>query len=251
MEFVLFWTDELSHKMGQSRASNFTEIGWSTAHDGKSGVSELKQAAFLARTLIHATKPSPCTLEMGLSSPDIAKHCSPHINGDTPDLKSIFVYDFQDDGPNPNNTENNFGIVHQDLTPKMGYSAFAQAAGVLRGATFAKWVRFGAQSISNAYIYRTPDGGSLLAMWTSEFVPTGSVKVPADMDYSHEGVTKGQLSLGLVGGGGLAQVALECREWDGHPCSLNPSSIEISNLPVYLKVALPPEQLVIRENNAA
>jgi hypothetical protein len=129
--------------------------------------------------------------------------------------------------------EQNFGLVTFDLAPKMGYSAFAQTAGVLRGSTFVKAFSFGRQSLANAYLYRVSANDGWLILWTSEYVPAGVMRASTDMNYQHEAFTRASVS---VSGGGAQPIIAECREWDGQPCDKTSNSIVISTMPVFLRV---------------
>jgi len=226
--FVSFWTDYISHLFKLVRGSNFTEIGWSTAHDGRQGVSEEKQAAYVSRSLLDASEPSACTRASGVASAIIDRGCAPTATAVIPDLRSLFVYDFEDDGSDPNNREHNFGLVRQDLTPKMSYSAYAQAAGVLRGTEFSTAVRFAQRSLARALLFRESTR-TWLVLWTAEFAPDGIAKSPADMQYPKDARTQSTVVIdGAVD---------ECREWDGHPCDIPADRhVQITNLPIYLRL---------------
>ena len=232
MDSVLFWLDYLDHTFKKEQSSHITEIGWASVNDGKDGVNDEKQAAFISRTLIHATKPSACTLDSGVQSPIISRRCSPSTTASLPDLKSIFIYDFQNDGVVATNHEQNFGLVHNDLTPKMSYSAYAQAAGLLRGATFFKAFNFDKASLANVYLYRLGTHDSLLVMWTSEYLPSGLVQSPGDLAYQHDGRT--QTSIAVSGTG--QQPEMICNEWDGHSCTVDRGNFAIGNLPVFVRL---------------
>ncbi len=232
MESVLFWLDYLDHTFEKVKSSHITEIGWASVNDGKDGVNDEKQAAFISRTLIHATKPSACTLDSGVQSAVIARRCSPIATASQPDLKSIFIYDFQNDGVVATNHEQNFGLVHNDLTPKMSYSAYAEAAGLLRGATFYKAFKFDKASLANVYLYRLGAHDSLLVMWTSEYLPGGPVRSPGDLAYQHDGRTQTNITLSGTG----QQTDFICTEWDGHSCTVDHGTLAIGNLPVFVRL---------------
>jgi trimeric autotransporter adhesin len=52
------------------------------------------------------------------------------------DVRHIFWYDFHDDGTDPGNTENNYGLIRNDwATPKFSYLAYRQMTAHLGGAT--------------------------------------------------------------------------------------------------------------------
>ena len=235
MDFVTFWLDALSHSFQKTTASNITETGWYTVLDGGNGVSESKQAAFTSRALIHATKPSACSMASATVTA-LPQKCTPQTSA-VPDLKSIFIYDFRDDGTNTTNPQDNYGLVHIDLTPKMAYSAYAQAAGSLRGGSFYKSFKFADGSLANAYLYRLNSTEGLLVMWTAEFTPSRIAKTSADLAYNREGITRATVSMNSLSTGVLLPAAaLQCREWDGHPCVIDPKSVAISNLPVFIRV---------------
>jgi polysaccharide biosynthesis protein PslG len=75
-----------------------TEIGWPSS-PASGNLSEQKQAAYLARTLL----------------------LSRRFNA----VQTVIWYDFVNDGTNPADKENNFGLVNLDLTPKPAYVAAA------------------------------------------------------------------------------------------------------------------------------
>jgi hypothetical protein len=237
--FVSFWTDYISHWFHLDRGSNFTEIGWSTAHDGREGVSDEKQAAYVSRLLIDASEPSACTRSSGISSRIIDAACTPTPSAVVPDLRSLFVYDFQDDGADADNREHNFGLVHADLTPKMSYSAFAQAAGILRGTEFADALHFAPHSLARALLFRDASR-SWLVLWTIEFAPDGIVKTAADLQIPRDRRTRTTVEIdGAVD---------ECRDWDGHPCEI-PADRRwtIANLPLYLRLPPGRSRIDVRE----
>jgi hypothetical protein len=93
----------------------FTEIGWSSATSGADyggGVgSEQAQASYMIRQYVQTIDFS------GL------------------DVQHLFWYNFHDDGTDPNNAENNYGLIHNDWkTPKFSYTAFQQMTSHLTGA---------------------------------------------------------------------------------------------------------------------
>ncbi len=80
-----------------------TEMGW-PSHIG--GLSERAQAGYVARTYIAALA--------------------------APAVRTVAWYDFREDGADPFYNEHHFGLVRQDLTPKIAYHAVA-AVGRLLG----------------------------------------------------------------------------------------------------------------------
>jgi hypothetical protein len=91
----------------------FTEIGWSSATSNGGGVgSEQAQASYMIRQYVESID------YFGL------------------DVKHVFWYNFHDDGTDPNNPENNYGLIRNDWrTPKYSYTAFQQMTSHLTGAT--------------------------------------------------------------------------------------------------------------------
>ena len=115
-----------------------TETGWPT-QTGPEGTSPDEAANFLARTIMLAR-----TL---------------------PFLHGVWWYDFQDDGVNPDRTQDNFGLVRTDLTPKPGFVALAAVT---------RWINE-AESFSRAKTadpvvmgtkFRIADGQEAMTVWT-------------------------------------------------------------------------------------
>jgi len=103
----------------------FTEIGWSSASSGPDyggGVgSEQTQARYMIRQYVMSLD------YLGL------------------DVQHIFWYNFHDDGTDPGNAENNYGLVHNDWqTPKFSYTAYQTMTTHLSGATAQGTVDSGA-----------------------------------------------------------------------------------------------------------
>ncbi len=137
------WITELGWS-GMENGLIPTIENWVTPNSARTMNPEPKQAAFTARTLLVASK--------------------------YPHLKAIYLYDFQDDGPIPSRREHRFGLVRQDLQPKMGFQAFAVAKDFLSDKVFVK--RFHQpNSILSANLYRDRAGQHWLAAWTMEVTP--------------------------------------------------------------------------------
>jgi polysaccharide biosynthesis protein PslG len=103
----------------------FTEIGWSSASGGAgfgSGVgSEQAQASYMVRQYVESLDLSGLNVE------------------------HIFWYNFHDDGTDPSNPENNYGLIRNDWrTPKFSYTAFQQMTSHLSGAVAQGTVDSGA-----------------------------------------------------------------------------------------------------------
>ena len=116
----------------------FTEIGWSSASSGADyggGVgSEQAQASYMIRQYAESLD-------------------YPGLN-----VQHIFWYNFHDDGTDPGNSENNYGLIHNDWkTPKFAYTAYQQLTLHLSGATPQGTVDSGA-----GIAYRFNRGGTIV-----------------------------------------------------------------------------------------
>jgi len=81
-----------------------------------------------------------------------------------PFLGGVWFYDFQDDGSNPEKTEDNFGIVHVDLTPKPGFIQIATVNRWLAGAQFVLQPKLADPAIDSIE-FKLPNGRQGLALW--------------------------------------------------------------------------------------
>jgi hypothetical protein len=93
-EFVEDVASDLKWRGGTQVPVYITETGWST-FTGKCGVDEVTQATYLAGIYGYA------------------KHM--------PFVRGVWWYDLQDDGKNPAQMEDNFGILRADLSPKPAF----------------------------------------------------------------------------------------------------------------------------------
>lgn len=115
-----------------------TEIGWPT-HITQRGVTEQTQAIYLARmyTLLVAS---------GM-------------------VETIFWYDLQDDGTDPNYNEHNFGLVRYDLSPKSGYTALGIISRSLWGITRVTKLSEGRDGLWH-YSFTSP-AGPVQILWST------------------------------------------------------------------------------------
>ncbi len=86
-----------------------TEMGWPS---NIGGLTERQQAGCVARTYITS-----------LASPAV---------------RSVAWYDFREDGTDPYYNEHHFGLIRNDLTPKVGYQALATVGRLLGSARFVR-----------------------------------------------------------------------------------------------------------------
>ena len=94
------------------------------------------------------------------------------------DVRHIFWYDFHDDGTDPGNVENNYGLIRNDwATPKFSYLAYRQMAAHLSGATPQGTVDSGA---GTAYRF-VRDGTVVDVVWGGGHasLPTASAQAQA------------------------------------------------------------------------
>ncbi len=116
-----------AHKLGGGRPLWLTEIGFPTQQQG--GRSEREQASLLAR--IYTT-----SLASGV-------------------VANISWYNFRNDGVDPFESEQNFGVVRTDFRPKPAYAALAAVAHQLAGMKVAGPIDVG----EDAYAFRFSGGG--------------------------------------------------------------------------------------------
>ena len=99
---------EQARKWGATEKLWHTEWGYPTVHakPGNSGMSEETQAAYILRRLLES-----------------------EANG----VEHTFIYDFKDDGNDPYSPEQNFGLIHNNLSAKPAFFALQRLTGFLAG----------------------------------------------------------------------------------------------------------------------
>lgn len=127
------------HSGGKDVPVTVTEMGWPTQIDRRGTPAEIA-AAYMARMFLLART--------------------------MPFMKGIWWYDFQDDGWRHSYNEHNFGLVRPDLTPKPGYFALSDIAGLVATAEYLGRVDVGDPEI---YIlkFRRPKDGDVWAAWSA------------------------------------------------------------------------------------
>jgi hypothetical protein len=95
-------------KFGATEKLWHTEWGYSTvqAKPGKPGMSEETQAVYILRRLLES---------------------------EAAGVEHTFIYDFKDDGADPYSNEQNFGLIHNNLSPKQSYFALRRLTGLIAG----------------------------------------------------------------------------------------------------------------------
>ena len=111
-----------------------TEIGWTSAK-----VSDERQAAYLARTLILYRRHAPGV--------------------------PVYLYDFQNDGDDPKDNEHNFGLIRKNSSPKPSFQSVAVAASKLANRSFVGALLEGE---SRVYGYGTDGKPEIYAAWTAD-----------------------------------------------------------------------------------
>jgi hypothetical protein len=160
----------------------------------------------------------------------------------------LFIYDFIDDGANGAEREQNFGLLRPDLSPKMSFAAYAQAAGLLRGCRYARSPSFGERSLANAMLCSTGADAGWLVLWTAEFKPNGRAAAAADVRYERDARTQTTVAVTGIVDDVQRRGRVDCREWDGRPCTVARDAIGIANLPIYLRVDGGLSRIAIAEN---
>ena len=111
-----------------------TEIGYPSCDVGN-GVEEHTQAALLVRAYL------------GLFSQGV---------------ENVFVYDFVDDGTDPDETEMHFGLLRHDLHKKPSWTAFQWMTQALSGSAFVEHCNDGSAMLLR---FEKPDGSIVLVAW--------------------------------------------------------------------------------------
>ena len=101
-----------ARKWGATEQLWHTEWGYSTVQPqaGSPGLTEPTQAVYTLRRLLES-----------------------HANG----VEHTFIYDFKDEGVDPYAEYDNFGLIHNDLSPKLAYGALQRVTGLLTGTVIA------------------------------------------------------------------------------------------------------------------
>jgi hypothetical protein len=111
---------------------------WGYSTNRKTGVSEERQAQYLARQRLYNAR------------------CG---------VRTSIWYDWKEDGPDPDENEHHFGSVRPDLTTKPAYKAALTSAETLAGYEMARML----VDEPNAFVMllRNSKGESALALWTT------------------------------------------------------------------------------------
>jgi polysaccharide biosynthesis protein PslG len=141
-EALLDWLKQLGQNIqrysnGKAIPLYITEVGWPN-YEGKYNTRPKVSADYLSRLLLLAST--------------------------NPFIRGIWWYDFQDDGNDPRNVEDNFGLIRNDGSPKPAYFSMGDVLEFLNKA----------QSVASETVepgiyvlqFKRSDGTSGLAAWT-------------------------------------------------------------------------------------
>jgi hypothetical protein len=137
-----------SHNGSQDFPLYLTETGWPT-NTGTSGTTLAEAGDFDAETM--------------LLMPSMSF------------LKGIYWYDFQDDGSVATDPEDNFGLVHVNLSPKPGFYAISAARAWMAGTQFSSRIKTSDPSV-DGIDFLLPNGQHAVAVW-KQGTGTSSVQV--------------------------------------------------------------------------
>lgn len=96
-------------KAGRDVPLYLTEMAW-PSHQGPCGKSEVTQAVYMARIFFLART--------------------------VPNVKGMWWYDLYNDGPDRYDQEHNFGVLHEDLSPKPAYTMMRAIAPIVRDFSY-------------------------------------------------------------------------------------------------------------------
>ena len=182
-----------------------TEIGWPN-HDGTDGSTPAETAQFLARTYLLAR-----TL---------------------PDVRGVWWYDLRDDGTDPHEREDHFGVTTRDFTPKPAYGVLGGICRLFRETRFVGEVRTVHDPDVHILRFDRRTGGTCFALWRSG---EGGLTVVAE-SVSPAGQPKTKLTDVASRELSCEWKAVDARRWQltvqltGEPCLLEnpPGAGEIS-----------------------
>ena len=163
-----------------------TEIGWPTSTPGRWGVGDLgTQADYLVRGMIAAST--------------------------TPGVERVFWYNWRDDGDDPGNDENKFGLVSSDwATPKPAATALRTLTQRLDNATFVQRLDLMA---GNRAVLNDFEGDQQWHAWGDG--ATGGVELSAEQ--RRTGNASGKVSFGFFNSGKAYIDFQNIREAPGQP----------------------------------
>lgn len=115
-----------------------SEVGWPNQEDPR-GLPEAISANYLSRMYVQL-------------------HAIPQI-------RATFWYDFQNDGLKRDYNENNFGLLHNDFSPKAPAVAYRMTSLALKGRRYVKELAT-KDDTTRAYLFAGADGSQVVAAWS-------------------------------------------------------------------------------------
>ena len=138
-DFLLKLEKEMVTLSGRPQVDIYvTEIGWSTPV-GPGKYTEAREAQYAYRTVT--------------------------VMAALPFVKGVWWYDLRDDGTDPNNKEDHFGLLHNDWSPKVAFDSFSSAV------AFDKTHQTVLSDLSNLTAgkvlidARSPEGAKSMLIW--------------------------------------------------------------------------------------
>jgi hypothetical protein len=116
-----------------------SEVGWPNQDDPR-GLPEATSANYLSRMYVQL-----CSI---------------------PQIRATFWYDFQNDGLKKDYNENNFGLLHNDFSPKAPAVAYRMTSLALKGRRFVRELDTKDET-TRAYLFAGSDGTRVLAAWST------------------------------------------------------------------------------------
>jgi hypothetical protein len=120
-----------------------------------------------------------------------------------PFVRGLWWYDFRDDGTDPTEAEQNFGLVTNDLKPKPALDALAFVNKMLAGAKFVRSIDSTDPRV-HAVSFRLASGSDLTALWLTAEQSCRTVRFRGDPDT----FTLLPDAPALTGGDGYVRVAV-------------------------------------------
>lgn len=135
--WVRGYEQQVRSRAGRDVPIYLTEVGW-PSHQGACGVSETTQALYMARIWFLART--------------------------IPNIKGMWWYDLLNDGSNRRDQEHNFGLLHEDLSPKPAWVMMKAIAPVVRDFSYDAQASVLTDELYQLYFNRGQE--RVLVAWT-------------------------------------------------------------------------------------
>jgi hypothetical protein len=145
------WASYVQDVETQMRAANgdkqvtlyITEVGWPSS-TAPGGISPALQAAYAARVYL--------------------------LSKTMPFVAGLWWYDLRDDGVNPGNDQENFGLVRHDFTPKPAFTAVTDWLKHVAAANYMRPIANPPDNVSGL-VFQGPNKRPFRAIWSSDDAP--------------------------------------------------------------------------------